>query len=148
METDMEKFTRQQFLDRLQNNWLDYAGRFHRLAPADQKAFLVKQGYANLAGLLGHIVAWWQAGVEVVQKMRSDPAFANPDYDVDSFNARAVARFGGLDEAEVVRTYEAQRQTMIDLVNGLTADELDSERINTRLYYEIIMHWDEHTLPG
>jgi len=53
-----------------------------------------------------------------------------------------------LDEAEVVRTYEAQRQAMVALVNGLTADELDSERINTRLYYEIIMHWEEHTLPG
>ena len=65
---------------------------------------------------------------------------------MDSFNARAVARFGGLDEAEVVRTYEAQRQTMVNLVNGLTADELESERINTRLYYEIVMHWDEHTL--
>ena len=60
----MDKITRQQFLDRLQNNWQDYAARFHHLAPADQKAFLVKQGYANLAGLLGHIVAWWQSGVE------------------------------------------------------------------------------------
>jgi hypothetical protein len=142
----MDKITRQQFLDRLQNNWLDYAGRFHRLSPEAQKVFLVKQGYANLAGLLGHIVAWWQSGVDVVQKMRSDPAFTNPDYDVDSFNARAVEKFGAWDEAEVVRTYEAQRQTMVDLVSGLTAAELDSEQINTRLYYEIIMHWDEHTL--
>jgi hypothetical protein len=143
----MDRITRQQFLDRLQNNWLDYAGRFHRLAPEAQKAFLVKQGYANLAGLLGHVVAWWQSGVDVVQKMRSEPAFTNPDYDVDSFNARAVEKFGGLDEAEVARLYEAQRQAMVDLVGGLTAAELEDERINTRLYYEIIMHWDEHRLP-
>ena len=144
----MDKITRQQFLDRLQNNWLDYAGRFHRLAPEAQKAFLVKQGYANLAGLLGHIVAWWQSGVEVVQKMRRDSSFTNPDYDVDSFNARAVEKFGSLDEAEVVRIYEAQRQAMLALVSSLTAAELENEQINTRLYYEIIMHWDEHPLPG
>ena len=142
----MVKITRQQFLDRLQNNWQNYAGRFYRLSPQAQKAFLVKQGYANLAGLLGHIVAWWQAGVGVVQQMRGDPAFTNPDYDVDPFNARAVEKFGSLDESEVVRIYEAQRQAMVDLVTGLTGAELESERINTRLYYEIIMHWDEHPL--
>jgi hypothetical protein len=65
---------------------------------------------------------------------------------VDLFNARAVERFGGLDEAEVVRIYETQRQAMIDLVSGLAGAELENERINTRLYYEIIMHWDEHPL--
>ena len=142
----MNKITRQQFLDRLQNNWRDYPGRFHRLSPQAQKEFLTKQGYANLSGLLGHVVAWWQAGVEVVQKMRSDPAFANPDYDVDLFNARAVEKFGSLDESEVAGVYEAQRQAMVDLLSGLSDAELESERINTRLYYEIIMHWEEHPL--
>jgi hypothetical protein len=143
----MTEITRQQFLDRLQNNWLDYAGRFHRLSPEAQKAFLVKQGYVNLAGLLGHIIAWWQSGVEAVQTARSDPAYVSPDYDVDLFNAQAVERFGGRDEAEVVRTYETQRQAMVDLVNNLSDADLDNARINRRLYYEIMMHWEEHTLP-
>ena len=142
----MEKITRQQFLDRLQNNWLDYAGRFHRLSPEDQKAFLGKQGYANLAGLLGHMIAWWQDAVVAVQNLRGDPAFATRHYNVDSFNARAVEKFGGLDESEVVRIYEAQRQVMVDLVSGLTDAELDIEGINARLYNEIISHWDEHPL--
>jgi hypothetical protein len=144
----MDKITRQQFLDRLQNNWLDYAGRFYRLSPEDQKAFLVKQGYANLAGLLGHMIAWWQNAVVAVQNLRSDPAFATQHYNVDVFNARAVEKFGALDEPEVVRIYEAQRQGMVDLVNGLTDAELDIEGINARLCNEIISHWDEHPLPG
>jgi hypothetical protein len=142
----MTKITREQFLDGLQNDWQNYAGRFYRLSPQAQKAFLKKQGYANLAGLLGHVVAWWQDGAEEVQKMRGDPAFANPDYDVDLFNARAVEKFGSLDESEVVRIYEAQRQAMVDLVSDLTDAELESEQINTRLYYDFIMHWDEHPL--
>lgn len=146
MEVGMPKITREQFLDRLQNDWQNYAGRFYRLSPQAQKAFLEKQGYANLAGLLGHIVAWWQDGIMIVQKMRGEAGFANPEYDVDLFNARAVERFGGLDEAEVVRIYETQRQAMVDLVSGLAGAELKNEWINTRLYYEIIMHWDEHPL--
>ena len=125
----MNKITRQQFLDRLQNNWRDYPGRFHRLSPQAQKEFLTKQGYANLSGLFGHVVAWWQAGVEVVL-----------------FKARAVEKFGSLDESEVAGVYEAQRQAMVDLLSGLSDAELESERINTRLYYEIIMHWEEHPL--
>jgi hypothetical protein len=142
----MDKITRQQFLDRLQNNWQNYAGRFHRLSPEAQTAFLVKQGYANLAGLLGHVIAWWQDGFEEVQKMRADSAFTNPDYDVDSFNARAVEKFGSQEESEVVRIYEAQRQIDVDLVSSLTDPEIENERINTRLYYDIIMHWEEHLL--
>ena len=142
----MLEFTRQQFLDRLQNNWQNYASRFYDLSPADQKAFLEKQGYANLAGLLGHVIAWWQSGVEAVQAARSDPTYVSPNYDVDLFNARAVERFGGLDEAEVVRTYETQRQAMFNLVNNLSDADLKNDRINKRLYYEIIMHWDEHPL--
>jgi hypothetical protein len=147
METGMPEIPREKFLDYLQNNWFDYAGRFYRLpGPAGQKDFLEKQGYANLAGLLGHVIAWWQSGVEAVQDARRDPAYVSPDYDVDLFNARAVERFGGLVEAEVVRTYEAQRQAMFDLVSSLSEAELDNPRINRRLYYEIIMHWDEHPL--
>ena len=142
----MPKITREQFLDRLQSSWQNYAGRFYRLSPQAQKIFLEKQGYAKLAGLLGHIVAWWQDGVEQVQKMRVDPAFTNPDYDVDLFNARAVEKFGSLDESEVVRIYETQRRAEVDLVSRLTKAELESESINTRLYYDIIMHWDEHPL--
>lgn len=82
----------------------------------------------------------------MVEWMRSGPGFANPDYDVGLFNARAVEEFGALDESEVIRTYEARRQAMLDLVIELTGAEIACKWINTRLYYEIIMHWDEHPL--
>ncbi len=142
----MPEIARQQFLYRLQNNWQGYASRFYRLSLPDQKTFLEKQGYANLAGLLGHVIAWWQSGVEAIQIARNDPAYVSPDYDVDLFNAQAVERFGGMDEPEVVRIYEAQRRVLFDLVNDLSDAELENPGINRRLYYEIIMHWDEHPL--
>jgi hypothetical protein len=142
----MAKITRQQLLDRLHNNWQNYTGRFYLLSPQAQKAFLVKQGYANLAGLLGHMIAWWQDATVMVQSIRNNPDFTIQHYNVDAFNARAVEKFGSLDEGEVVGIYEAQRQVMVDLVNGLTDAELESQEINARLYNEIIGHWDEHPL--
>lgn len=142
----MAKITRQQLLDRLHNNWQNYAGRFYLLSPQAQKAFLVKQGYANLAGLLGHMIAWWQDATIMVQSLRNNPDFTIQHYNVDAFNARAVEKFGSLDEGEVVGIYEAQRQVMVDLVSGLTDAELESQEINARLYNEIIGHWDEHPL--
>jgi len=54
----MAIITRQQFLERLQDHWKNYAGRFQHLSPQAQAAFLKKQGYATLAGLLGHIAAY------------------------------------------------------------------------------------------
>ena len=95
---------------------------------------------------MGHMIAWWQDATVMVQSIRNNPDFTIQHYNVDAFNARAVEKFGSLDEGEVVGIYEAQRQVMVDLVNGLTDAELESQEINARLYNEIIGHWDEHPL--
>lgn len=140
----MSKITREQFLNRLETSWQTYPERFHQLSPEEQKAYLEQQGYATFPGLLSHVVAWWQDGAQVIERMRADPAFTNPDYDVDTFNAQSVAKFSSLPEPEMLHTYEAQRQAMCDLVTQLTDEELNRESINRRLYYEIIYHWTEH----
>ena len=142
----MEKITREQFVDCLNRQWQALVGRFQRLSVQEQAAYLKQQGYATFGSLLGHIIAWWQDGAQVVEAMRADAAMALPDYNVDEFNARAVARFGLLDEAEVLNEYEAQRKMMLRLVNDLSDAELQRGNINKRLYYEIIMHWSEHML--
>ena len=142
----MEKISRVQFLECLSQKWQPLVGCFQGLSEQEQAAFLTRQGYATLGGLLGHIIAWWQDGAQVVEKMRADADMPLADYDVDEFNARAVARFKGLEDAAVMREYEAQRQRMAALVSRLSDDELQRDNINKRLYYEIIMHWSEHTL--
>jgi hypothetical protein len=142
----MESISRAQFLDRLRNNWQPYISRFTSLSAQEQKEFLVKQGYSSLSDLLAHIIAWWQDGFQFLAKMREDPALVPPDYDVDAFNAQAVQRFHGWSESAVIQAYEVQRQVMLDLVLSLPDADLNNERINTRLCYEIMMHWKEHEL--
>ena len=142
----MDKVTRLQLQQRLQNDWQNLVARYQSLSPARQQAFLNKQGYASFGSLLGHIIAWWQDGALHIQEMRADPTLPLKDYDVDAFNARAVEKFSGCSEATMLQTYEAQRQAMLDLLNSLTDAELHQSNINTRLYYEIIMHWTEHEL--
>ncbi len=142
----MKTVSRDHFLDRLQQQWQPFVTHFTSLTEAEQKEYLAKQGYASLAALLAHIVAWWQDGAETIAKMQADPSLPPGDYDVDAFNARAVQRFQGWPESAVIQTYETQCQAMLGLVQRLPDAELYHQHINARLYYEIIMHWKEHEL--
>jgi len=144
----MEKITREQFLDCLQTLWLPYPGLFNGLPALEQEAFLKKQGYARLGDLLAHIIAWWQDGERFVEALRINPGLPLPEFDVDAFNAQAVAKFGGFSDSELIQAYKMQRRAMVSLVEGLSGAELDIDKINKRLYYEIISHWTEHELNG
>jgi hypothetical protein len=142
----MEIISRAQFLDGLNSNWKTYIERFQRLPPEQQAAFLGRQGYRSFADLLAHIVSWWQDAVQVIHRMRQNPALPLADYNVDAFNARAVEKFSALSEGEVLQAYRVQCQAMIDLVTHLPEDALLQPNINTRLYYEILAHGKEHPL--
>ena len=140
----MEKVTRAQLIDRLENSWRPFVARFYCLALQAQQAYLSKQGYAAFPDLLAHVIAWWRDGVNVIAELRQDPSLALPDYDVDVFNAAAVQKFKLMGKDEVIQAYEAQRQAMVDLVKALPEAELNYGNVNLRLYYEILMHWTEH----
>jgi hypothetical protein len=142
----MDKRTRGEFLDRLDNSWQNLVERFDALSPDEQAAYLEQQGYARLADLLAHVVAWWRDGTKEIGLMRANPDRPLRGYDVDVFNAQAVERFSGVSPEEMVQDFKTQRRAMVDLVNGLSDEELDQMNINTRLYYEIIQHWAEHEL--
>ena len=142
----MANVPREQFQKRIQNDWLVYLNRFDGLSLTGQQDFLQKQGYAFLGGLLAHIIAWWQDGALAIQEMRANPAFPLGDYDVDVFNARAVEKFSAYSEPAMRRLFLEQAQAMAALVNGLTDAEINQDNINTRLYYEILSHWNEHEL--
>lgn len=142
----MTLISREQFLELLTQFWGCYIQRFQHLLPEEQAVFLKQQGYASLADLLAHVVAWWQDGQAVVMKMRADSALRNPDYDVNAFNAQAVARFAGMDTNKMIALYEEECKRITELVESLSDAELADERINTRLYYEIVSHSQEHAL--
>ncbi len=142
----MTELTREQVVGALQDGWGTYVERFERLSPEAQADFLARQGYARLADLLGHVIAWWEEGLQAVPALLDDPAFGSPDHDVDAFNAQAVERFRGLDEAAVIRTFESARQAWLALVARLPDDALRNEKIAWRLHIEIIGHLEEHAI--
>lgn len=144
----MPKISRAQFVDILQNKWANYIDQFNQLSPQQQKLFLNQQGYARLADLLAHITAWWADAAANIERMRADPLLPNPDYDIDAFNAGAVQKAAGLSESAVIKAYQAQLLAMLALLDSLSDAQLDAENINTRLYYEIIMHWSEHEIDA
>jgi hypothetical protein len=143
----MIELTREQIISALRDGWGTYVERFERLSPEAQAAFLARQGYARLADLLGHVVAWWEEGRSAILDLLDDPNFSSPDYDVDAFNARAVERFRGLDEPAVVHVFETARRAWLDLVARLPDDALRNSKIADRLYIEIIGHLAEHAIP-
>ena len=142
----MDGLIREQLIKALEQGWGTYIMRFKQLSPAQQAAFLQRQGYARLADLLAHVIAWWQVGLAAVERMLVDPHYTSPDVDVDSFNARAVARFQHTGEARVIRKYESLRAAWLALVNGLPAPAFADARIAQRLEIELIGHLDEHNL--
>ncbi|RPJ50801.1 MAG: ClbS/DfsB family four-helix bundle protein [Chloroflexi bacterium] len=142
----METVLRESLIDRLNNSWGPYIARFQSLSAAEQSVYLQKQGYQSFPALLAHIIAWWQDGTRVIEQMRLESTMPLPDYNVDEFNARAVRDFEGCSEGEVIQAFETQRQALLVLVNELPDCQLCQENINTRLYYEILMHWSEHSL--
>jgi hypothetical protein len=140
----MELHTKSEYLTCLQQNWANLLPHYQALSLQDQAAYLQTQGYETLSGFLGHVIAWWSDAERVITRLRQDLASPLPDYEVDKFNALAVERFGGLEETQVIKLFTAQREHMQTLVESLTESELSSSSINTRLFYEILGHWEEH----
>ena len=138
---------REPYIDSLQNGWGTYVERVKRLSPQGQADFLKKQGFARLADLLGHVIAWWEEGLAAVEKRLADPNFFSQEYDVDVFNARAVERFSHIDEATVIQTFEARRKDWIKLVESLPQTAFSDKEVLGRLHVELIGHLEEHPIP-
>lgn len=138
---------RTQLLAVLEDDWDTYMMRFHLLPPDRQEFWLARQGYARFADLLAHIIAWWAAGLADVAAMVADPDYRQQDYDVDAFNARAVAEAAAMGEATVIEQFESQRVQWLMLVTDLTDEALATQQIADRLQMELIGHLKEHQLP-
>ncbi len=142
----MDKITRQSMLDLLTGDWANYVVRFQSLPPAAQAVFLEKQGYQRLADLLAHIVAWWEVGLQSIQGYRSDPAARQPEIDVDSFNARAVAQVRTVSEAEEIKAFEAARLKFVEMVKQLSDDDFKDERVLNQIKWELVNHLEDHRI--
>lgn len=143
----MTDLTRTQLLGTLNDGWATYVARYRALSPGDQQQWLAAQGYPRFADLLSHVVAWWVDGQLVIARVVADPDYPLCDYDVDAFNAEAVAQYAALDEAAMIAAYEQARAGWIPLINGLSDAALQNPKIADRLRPEILGHLEEHALP-
>ena len=142
----MAPLTRQEVLNILQRDWAEYIRRFRCLSPASQSAFLVKQGYVRFADLLAHIVAWWQVGYRSVERYLADPAAQPKQYDVDTFNAEAVAKVAGLSEEQVVESFEQMRSFLVEFIKGLPDITFENEKVVNQLSMDVVGHLSEHEI--
>ena len=142
----MDAITRQSVLDLLIGDWADYVDRFQHLPTAGQALFLEKQGYKRLADLLAHIVAWWEVGLQNIRRFRSDPAARQPDIDVDQFNVRAVQAVRAVTDAGEIRVFESARRKFIELVQELSEDDFQDERILNQIRWELVNHLEDHRI--
>ena len=142
----MTDLTRTQLIATLDDGWGTYVARYRALSPAQQQQWLASQGYARFGDLLAHVVAWWVDGQQVIAHVAADPAHPLRDYDVDGFNADAVAQYAALDEDAMVTAYEQARAAWMPLISGLSDAAFRNSKIADRLYPEIIGHLEEHAL--
>jgi hypothetical protein len=141
-----ENITRQSVLNLLNGDWADYVARFQGLTPSVQAAFLERQGYKRLADLLAHIVAWWDVGLQAIQRYKRDPAARQTEIDVDSFNARAVEKVRAVTEAEEIKIFEAARRKFVETVQTLSDDDFKDERILNQVRWELVNHLADHRI--
>jgi hypothetical protein len=146
-ENKLEKVTREQTLAALQEGWAAYVNRFHALSPKAQTEFLKKQGFSRFADMLAHVTAWWEEGEQVINGILGDPDYRWTTHDVDTFNARAVERFSGLDEVVVVSSYELARISFAVLVSSLPEGAFTNKKITSWLYADVIEHLQDHDIP-
>jgi hypothetical protein len=142
----MASHCRQEVLNVLQGDWAEYISRYRCLSPEGQSAFPTQQGYARLGDLLAHIVAWWKVGYQSVERYITDPDSQPAQYDVDAFNARSVEEAAGLDEAQLVDSFEQMRRFLFKFVKALPDTAFENEKVVSQLEMEFVGHFREHRI--
>jgi len=143
----MSKITIQQLLDALQEGWEHYLAGFEHLSAAEQITFLQKQGYPRFHDLLAHICAWWEETLEIVTSILEARESPQKRYNVDAFNAAAVAKYKDWKESDLVAHYNNLREGLLYLVAELPEEALKNKRITGWLHASIIEHLHDHQLP-
>lgn len=142
----MKKSDRNEINTSLRDDWRSLPDLFHQLSEVQQECYLDAQGYHCFRDLVAHIIAWWERGMELIERYRADASFTAPPVDVDEFNAQVVANVQDRSEKEVLAAFEKTRRRWLTLIRDLTDHEWRDERITHQLMMEIIGHFNEHRI--
>jgi hypothetical protein len=135
---------KQRTLDFLEIEWGTYIERFNRW-PADYGLKRVNdQGYEQFRDMLAHILAWWEEGMGIILAIAEEREYERKKYDFDVFNAEAVAKYKGWDEAEFLAYCEKTRQTTLASLKSMNEAAWENRRVRSWINGIIIEHAREH----
>lgn len=143
----MPEYTKALFAESL-DEWGRMVEVFRRMAADKQAAFLKDQGFGSLRDLLAHVAVWWEEARGIIREALDRPEHPARKYNMDEFNAAAVARFKDKSEAETIVAFEAQRQQMRMLLESLTDEQLKIKRVSNWLDGVILEHLKQHGLQA
>jgi hypothetical protein len=127
-------------LEYVEQEWGTYAERFHRLPKDVQQKRVKELGYESFRDLLAHILAWWEDGMSVVNAIAEDRPFERKKYDLDEFNAEAVARYKDWNEAEFMSHFEKTRQKMEADLKSMNEAVFENRRVKSWLSSIVFEH--------
>ena len=139
---------KQRTLDFLEIEWATYIQRFERW-PADEGLKRVNaQGYEQFRDMLAHVLAWWEEGMGIILAIAEDREYARKKYDFDAFNAEAVAKYKGWNEAQFLAHFEKTRQKTVADLRSMNKAAWENRRVQAWVNGIFINHAREHLVAS
>ena len=139
---------KQRTLDFLEIEWASYIQRFERW-PADEGLKRVNaQGYEQFRDMLAHVLAWWEEGMGIILAIAEDREYARKKYDFDAFNAEAVAKYKGWNEAQFLAYFEKTRQKTVADLRSMNKAAWENRRVQAWVNGIFINHAREHLVAS
>jgi hypothetical protein len=137
---------KQRALDFLEIEWGTWIGRFNRL-PVDEGIKRVKdQGYERFHDLLAHVLSWWEEGVPIIMAIAENREYARKKYDIDAFNAEAIAKYKDWDETEFLAHFEQTRRKFLADLKSINDEAWENRRLQGWFNAIFIHHAREHVV--
>ncbi len=136
--------TKQRALDYVEIEWGTYVNRFRSLPPEEQDKRVRETGYESLRDMLAHILAWWKEGMEIILAIAQERPLERKKYDLDAFNAEAVAKYKSWNEDEFMAHFEDTRQKMAVDLQSVNEVAFENRRVRNWARAIIIEHAREH----
>jgi len=142
----MEKVTKAQVINNLKNEWPEFKKRFESLSTEQKAQYLQKQGFSSELGMISHIIAWWNDAYKNITNLKMDPGYNSPEQDVDKFNADIVKSSINKPINEVLAEFEVTRNNLIQLVGSLDESNIETNKIQKELFWDITNHYKDHKI--
>ncbi|MFZ5885162.1 MAG: ClbS/DfsB family four-helix bundle protein [Chloroflexota bacterium] len=136
--------TKKRTLAYIEQEWGTYVERFQRLPKEKQERRVREQGYERFRDMLAHILAWWEEGMGIVRAIAEGREPERKQYDLDAFNAEAVAKYRDWDEAAFMAHFEKMRQKTGADLRSMNEAVFEHRRARAWLNAVIYHHAREH----